>query len=177
MRPGVVEAKSLDKLVLTGEIGVDQAFVNHSIKFFSLRVLSLCFVLLEDEGAIKHLISHCPLIEHITLKWCHVGKPPSKGDLPMSRTSQMKSLSIHGLQKLKGVDIRGIQEVYIDAPNLENLHYGPGDMDVPFKLNFDSCRNLRWLYLPCTVIEEKWFLELFSKFPFLESLDLGSRTM
>jgi hypothetical protein len=37
----VIEVKSLTKLVLDGRIRVYQAFMNHSIKFFSLRELYL----------------------------------------------------------------------------------------------------------------------------------------
>jgi len=37
----VIEAKSLTKLVLVGFINIDPIFMNYSIKFFSLRVLSL----------------------------------------------------------------------------------------------------------------------------------------
>ena len=134
-------------------------------------------MLLGDERAIQHLMSHCPLIEHIKLQWCSVYNPLSIEDLLESKTSPLKSLSMHRLQKLKGVDVLGIHEVYIDAPNLENLCYRPDDMHAPFKLNFDSCRSLRWLclgYLKSIVIADKWFLELFSKFPFLESLELSN---
>jgi hypothetical protein len=95
----VIEVKSLTKLVLNGRIRVDQAFMNHSIKFFSLKELYLFHVFLEDEQAINHLISCCPLIEIITL---------------MLFGGRMKSLSMHGLQKLKKVCVSGIKEVYID---------------------------------------------------------------
>lgn len=174
---GVLEAKSLTKLVLMGGIRVDPAFTNHSIKFFSLRVLSLWLVLLGDVKAIEHLISRCPLIEYITLKCCSVLNP---GGLLESRTSRMKSLSMCGLPKLKGLDVQGIQEVYIDAPSLESLCYCPGDFRAPFKLDFDRCKNLRELYLwslKSTTITDKWFLELFPKFPFLESLKLVNCAM
>jgi len=68
----VIEAKSLTKLVLVAFIKIDPIFMNYSIKFFSLRVLSLRNVLLGDEHAINHLISFCPLIEYITLDFCQV---------------------------------------------------------------------------------------------------------
>jgi hypothetical protein len=71
----VIEVKSLTELELMGGIRVDTAFMNHSIKFFSLRVLSLWGVLLRDEHAIEHLISCCPSIEHITLRYCSVLSP------------------------------------------------------------------------------------------------------
>ncbi|KAL1293303.1 hypothetical protein AAHE18_19G063500 [Arachis hypogaea] len=169
LHPGVIEARSLNKLVLKGRIRFDKEFLNPSVKFSSLCVLSLSYVLFDDEGAIEHVISHCPLIEQITLKWCYVYNP--------SRTkfSFMKSLGIHGLQKLKGVDIQGVEEVYIDAPNIEKIYYGAVS-DEPSKISFDSCRNLRALTLMNMKIEfiitNEWFLHLFSKFPFLESLEL-----
>ncbi|XP_052110106.1 F-box/LRR-repeat protein At5g02910-like [Arachis duranensis] len=81
------------------------------------------------------------------------------------------------LQKLKGADIRGIQEVYIDAPNLENLYYRALDMDTPFKMNLDSCTNLRWLSLQNLRSPNKWFLEQFYWIPFLESLMLHNCSM
>jgi hypothetical protein len=105
---GVIEVKSLTKLVLKGGIRIDQAFMNHSIKFFSLRELHLLHVILEDEHAIEHLISCCPLIEIITL---------------MLFRGSMKSLSMHDLQKLKTVYVDGIKEVYIDeASSLKRLY-------------------------------------------------------
>ncbi|WJX78439.1 hypothetical protein P8452_61663 [Trifolium repens] len=63
----VIEVKSLTKLVLDGRIRVEQAFMNHSFKFFSSRELYLLNIFLEDEQAINHLNSCCPLIEIITL--------------------------------------------------------------------------------------------------------------
>ncbi|XP_061339864.1 F-box/FBD/LRR-repeat protein At1g51370-like isoform X2 [Gastrolobium bilobum] len=162
----VLEAKTLNKLVLMGRIRVDQALLNHSTKFFSLRVLSLQSVSLGDEQAIENLISRCPLIEYITLKFCSV--------------SRTKSLSMFGLPKLKRLDVQGIQEVYVDAPSLENFCYCPADFDAPFKMNFDRCRNLRELCLwslKNTIITDEWFVELFHKFPFLESLKFVHCTM
>ncbi|XP_027336473.1 F-box/FBD/LRR-repeat protein At1g78750-like [Abrus precatorius] len=177
---GVIEAKSLYKLVLMGAIRVDQAFRNHSIKFFSLRVLSLWLVLSGDEKAIEHLISCCPLIEYITLRCRFVLNRGSISGLLESRTSRMTSISMLGLPKLKEVDIQGIQEVKVDAPNLENFCFCPGDLHAPSKMNFDNCRNLRGLNLwslKSNSITDKWFLDLFHKFPFLESLKFVNCTM
>jgi hypothetical protein len=157
---GAIEVKSLTKLELIGGIRVDTAFMNHSIKFFSLRVLSLWDVLSKDEHVIEHIISCCPLIEHITLKFV-----------------DMKSLSMHGLLKLKTLDVEGIQEVYIDAPYLEKFCFCPDDFFSPYKIDFDRCQNLKYLSLESGIIPNKWFLELFPKFPFLESLKLDYCTM
>ncbi|MED6165860.1 hypothetical protein PIB30_103660 [Stylosanthes scabra] len=172
LHPGVIEAKSLHKLALRGRIRFDQEFLNPSVMFSSLRVLSLCYVLFDDEGAILHFISQCPLVEHITLKWCSVYYPSSAGD---KQISFMKSLSMQGLQKLKEVDIQGVQEVYIDAPNIEKIYYA-ADSYEPSKMNFDSCGNLRALTLTNMkiglAISGMQLLHLFSKFPFLESLEL-----
>ncbi|XLT07954.1 hypothetical protein HN51_053747, partial [Arachis hypogaea] len=179
LHPSVIEARSLNKLVLKGRIRFDKEFLNLSVKFSSLCVLSLCNVLFDDEGAIEHVISHCPLIEHITLKWCYVYNPQGAGDMQISF---MKSVSMHGLQKLKGVDIQGVQNVYIDAPNIEKIYYG-ADSDEPSKMNFDSCGNLRALTLMNVKNEfsftftDTWFLDLSSKFPFLESLELVECSM
>nr|XP_025677961.1 F-box/LRR-repeat protein At3g58900 [Arachis hypogaea] len=93
---------------------------------------------------------------------------------------KVESLSLQGLQKLKKVDVEGIQEVHIDSPSLEELCYQAWDLNAPFKLNFDSCTNLRCLELSNlknTAIADKWFLELFSKFPFIESLKLFDCSM
>jgi hypothetical protein len=105
----VIEAKSLTELVLDGFIKIDSTFMNHSIKFFSLRVLTLRKVLLGDQHAINNLLSFCPLIESITLSLCSVLNSGA------GKKENMKSFSIRGLQKLKRVDTRGIQDVYIDA--------------------------------------------------------------
>ncbi|XP_057455255.1 uncharacterized protein LOC130746595 [Lotus japonicus] len=177
---GVLEAKSLKKLVLKGGIFVDQAFMKHSIKFFSLRELTLRRVLLEDEQVIEYLISRCPLIEYVTLTFCSVLKPGGAGGLLRSRAFKMKSMSMRGLLKLKGVDIIGIQEVYVDSPSLENLCYCADDFYLTCKLEFERCKNLKSLHLrhfKSTVITQKWFIELFLKFPFLESLKLDNCTM
>ncbi|CAJ2663714.1 unnamed protein product [Trifolium pratense] len=180
---GVIEGKSLTKLVLMGGIRVDPAFMNHSVKLFSLRVLSLWAVISGHEKAIEHLISCCPLIEHITLK-CFSVLIPRRGignHIPQSDTDGvMKSLSMHGLQKLKTVDVQGIQEVYIDAPCLENFNYCAGDFDAPFKIDLDRCKNLKvldLLSLTSITITDNWFVDLFPKFPFLESLKLDNCKM
>ncbi|MED6159472.1 hypothetical protein PIB30_042670 [Stylosanthes scabra] len=97
----VAEAKSLTKLVLSGGIKLDRAFLKHSLKFFSMRTLSFSNILFGCEGVMEHFISHCPLIEHLTLDLCNVYNPLSEGDPPDSRTYLVKSLSLQGLQKLK----------------------------------------------------------------------------
>ncbi|KAL4286049.1 hypothetical protein AHAS_Ahas19G0047300 [Arachis hypogaea] len=103
--------------------------------------------------------------------------------LPADRIEKVESLSLQSLQKLKKVDVEGIPEVHIDSPNLEELCYQAWDLNAPFKLNFDSCTNLRCLQLidlkstGCTAIADKWFLELFSKFPFIENLKLFNCSM
>ncbi|MED6156178.1 hypothetical protein PIB30_012193 [Stylosanthes scabra] len=125
--------------------------------------MSLTKVLFTQEGVIEHLISHCPLIEDLNIGHCYVY---NHGHL-------VKSLFLHGLQKLKKVDLRIIQQVHIDSPNLENLSYEHLVMDAAFKLNFNHCTNLICLRLKSIVIAEKWLLKLLSnKFPFLESLEL-----
>jgi hypothetical protein len=169
----VIEAKSLTKLVLLGSIKIEPIFVNHSIKFFSLRELSMTCVLLRDEQTIQHLISCCPLIEYIYLRICYVLSPSSD---TIGLFTPINALNLSGPQKLKGVDVFGIQEVFIDAPSLEKLSYGPyNPSDAPFKIDFDRCRNLKELHvrsMHCIIFTDKWFLDLFPKFPFLESLIL-----
>jgi hypothetical protein len=158
---GVIEVKSLTKLVLEGGIRVDQAFTSQSIKFFSLRELHLVHVLLEDDQAIERLISCCPLIEMITL---------------MLFGGSMKSLSMHGLQKLNTVYVDGIKEVYIDeASRLKSLYYCHDCLNAPFKIDFIQCKYFKELLLclnNTTIITNKWFLEIFPKFSFLERLEI-----
>ncbi|MED6156176.1 hypothetical protein PIB30_012191 [Stylosanthes scabra] len=139
----VTEAKSLTKLVLGLGIRVDQEFLSHSMKFSSLKRLSLCYVRLAHEGILQNLISHCPLIEYLLVKNCYVPNDLSTEDPLVIRIDMVKSLFLNGLQKLKEVHVQGIQEVHIDSPNLENLSYCPMGVDAPFKLNFDSCTKLR----------------------------------
>jgi hypothetical protein len=162
----VIENQTLTKLSLMGGIKVDPTFMNQSIKFFSLRELYLLEVHFEDEQSIEHVISCCPLIEFITLIFDGV--------------SGMKSLRMHALQKLRRVDIDGIKEVYIDdAPNLKKLYYG-NDSETPLKIDFIQCENLKELLLGLNIsiiITNKWFLELFLKFSFLERLELFNCTM
>ncbi|MED6137398.1 hypothetical protein PIB30_064668, partial [Stylosanthes scabra] len=126
----ITEAKSLTKLVLSGGIRLDPAFLNHSLQFFSMRTLSLSRILFGDEGVMEHFISHCPLVEHLTLCSCDVDNPLSIGNPQGSRTYPLKSLSLNGLQKLKGANFEDILEVHIGAPNLEDLrYYAPEDGD------------------------------------------------
>ncbi|PNY01969.1 putative F-box/FBD-like domain protein, partial [Trifolium pratense] len=156
----VIENQKLTKLSLVGGIRVDRAFTNHSIKFFSLRELYLLNVHFEDEQSIENLISCCPLIEIIILIFDRDG---------------MESLRMDGLQKLKTVYTDGIKELYIDeVPSLESLYYC-GHLDTPFKFDSIRCQNLKELFLilnRTTIITNKWFLELFQKFRFLERLKL-----
>ncbi|MED6156187.1 hypothetical protein PIB30_012202 [Stylosanthes scabra] len=176
----VIEAKSLTKLKLAGGIRIGQEFSNHSMKFPSVKMLSFAHVIFTHERIIEHLISHCPLIEHLTMEFCSVYNHLSIEDPLVQRIYWVKSLFLNGLQKLKEVNIQGIQEVHVDSPNLENLSYRPLYLDAPGKLNFDSCTNLRCLHLlrlESPAIADKWFLKLFSNNPFLESLKLGYCTM
>ncbi|GAU41533.1 hypothetical protein TSUD_140640 [Trifolium subterraneum] len=137
----VIEAKSLAKLVLDGYIRIDSTIMNHSIKFLSLKELSMTRVFLEDEYTIDHLISCCPLIEYITLNHCFVKSPVFDLKYPYSPSSAKKSLNLNGLKKLKGVNVSRIQEVFVDSPSLENLHYFPKDFQGTFKIDFDRhCR-------------------------------------
>ncbi|KAG4399247.1 hypothetical protein AAZX31_08G193600 [Glycine max] len=170
---GIIEAESLYKLVLMGRIGVDQAFLNHSVKFLSLRVLSLWFIFSRDEQVIEHLISCCPLIEDITLHVCYAMNHGGLDGPLKYDTSWKQSISMLGLPKLKKVEVLGIQKVVIDAPSLEDFHFSPGAVDEPFEMSFGKCRNLRRLYLSSLdslIITDNWFLDLFPKFPFLDSL-------
>ncbi|XP_057736281.1 uncharacterized protein LOC130951601 isoform X3 [Arachis stenosperma] len=102
----VFEVKSLTKLVLKGKIKLNQSFFNHSIKLFSLRTLCLRELLLEDKGIIEHLISHCPLLEDLTVSCCLAYNRKN----PFGDIEFVESLFLHGLQKLKEADIQGIQE-------------------------------------------------------------------
>jgi hypothetical protein len=158
----VIEVKTLIKLVLEGRIRVDQSLMNHSSKFFSLRELHLSDVRLEDDGqAIERLISCCPLIEIIYL---------------ILYGGRMKSLRMHGLQKLKKVAVDGIKEIYIDeSSTLKSLYYCHDYLGTPFKIDYIQCKYFKHLLLrlnSTTVITDKWFLELFPKFSFLESLEI-----
>ncbi|XP_016174712.1 uncharacterized protein LOC107617467 [Arachis ipaensis] len=176
----VIESKSLTKLVLMDRIRVDQAFLTHSIKLYSVRIIKLCNIFFAHEGIIDHVISHCPLIEDLTVIDCAVYNPPIRGTPQVYEFSLVESLFLHGLHKLKKVYVQGMREVYIDAPNLESLHCCLQYQNTSFKLNLDSCTNLRWLCLwnlKNIAIGDKWFLELFSKFPFLESLELDNCSM
>ncbi|QHO04228.1 F-box/FBD/LRR-repeat protein [Arachis hypogaea] len=118
----VIESKSLTKLVLMDRIRVNQAFLTHSVKLYSVRIIKLCNIFFAHEGIIDHLISHCPLIEDLTVIDCAVYNPPIRGIPQMHEFSLVESQFLHGLHKLKKVYVQGMREVYIDAPNVESLH-------------------------------------------------------
>ncbi|KAJ1390974.1 F-box-like domain superfamily [Sesbania bispinosa] len=162
--PNILESKSLVKFILFGCLRIDKAFLNHPIKFCLLQVLSLSHVFVGEEQIIQNLISSCPLIEYMTLKYC----------------SGLRFVSIHNLPKLKGVDFRGLQEVLVDAPSLEYFHYFADGINTVCKTNMDKCINLRD---PCLsfprdiIITNQWLLELLLKFPLLERLQLEDCNM
>jgi hypothetical protein len=83
---------------------------------------------------------------------------------------------MHGLQKLKKVCVSGINKVYIDeASSLESLDFYHYCLDAPFKVDFIHCKYLKELLLRLnrtTIITNKWFLEIFPKFSFLERLEI-----
>ncbi|MED6185427.1 hypothetical protein PIB30_056958 [Stylosanthes scabra] len=113
--------------------------------------------------------------KHLTVSNCGVYNPLSIGNSQVLRIIHVKSLFLHGLQKLKKVRVRGIQEIYIDAPNLEFFQFSANHPDASFKLNVDTSTNLIRLCLRnLKIIDggDEYFLELFSKLPFLESLEL-----
>ncbi|RDY04035.1 hypothetical protein CR513_12302, partial [Mucuna pruriens] len=120
-----------------------------------------------------------PMLPHLNRKLHRPKHAVIKPSAPRSiaphepRTSRMQSISMFGLSKLKEVDVQGIQEVIIDAPSLENFCFCPGgDVHASFKMNIDKYRSLSGLYLwslKSTTIVDRWFLDLFPKFPFLES--------
>ncbi|MED6156192.1 hypothetical protein PIB30_012207 [Stylosanthes scabra] len=137
-----------------------------------MRILSLSNILFGCEGVMEHFISHCPVIEHLTLDFCKVENPLSIEDPVDSRTYLVKSLSLNGLQKLKEAFFRDILEVHIGAPNLEDLCYYAPVVEESFKLNLDSCTNLKCLSLGDLRSPDEWLPELLYKVPFLESLML-----
>ncbi|MED6185428.1 hypothetical protein PIB30_056959 [Stylosanthes scabra] len=175
----VFENKSLTKLILAFGIRFNhELFSNHSMKFSSLKMLCLVQVLFTEERVIENLLSHCPLIEDFTMAYCYVYNHLSTEDSvegSMNNGHWVKSLFLHGLKNLKKVDVRGVHQLHIDSPNLENLCYESLVLDAPIQLNFSSCTNFtcfHLLSLKDTTIADKWILELFSKLPFLESLEL-----
>ncbi|MED6127037.1 hypothetical protein PIB30_084267 [Stylosanthes scabra] len=169
----VIEAKSLVKLELGYGIRIGKEFLKHSMKLSSVKMLSLSRVLFAQEGDMEHFISLFPLTEHLTIYHGYLHNHLCTILRPM--IVPLESLFLHGLQKLKEVDLQGIQEVHIDSPNLKNLRSEPFILLAPFKLNFDSCTTLRSLALfnlKSFDIVDKFFAELFSKHPFLESLKI-----
>lgn len=117
-----------------------------------------------EEQIFQNLISSCPLIEYMALKYC----------------PGLKFVSIHNLPKLKGVDFRGIKEVAVDAPSLEYFHFFAGIHSTPRKTNVDKCRNLRDICLSFRtniVITSQWLSELLHKLPLLEILELKECTV
>ncbi|KAI4354164.1 hypothetical protein L6164_003057 [Bauhinia variegata] len=164
--PSILEAKSLIKLTLMyGKI--DHSLVNNPVQFSSLQKLSLSYLTVKDEQVIQNIISSCPLIEYLSLLLCHMEGQNNIG---------LKSIRIHGLCKLKTVRALMIQEIDIDAPNLEYLEYAPSFSNIPFKTNMDKCKNLKTLslsHLRSIIITDKWLFELLLKFPLLERLRLA----
>ncbi|KAK7255545.1 hypothetical protein RIF29_28958 [Crotalaria pallida] len=160
----VLEANSLIKLELSWYFRVDRTFLNSPIKFASLQVLSLSHIYFGDGQMIHYLIYSCPLIENLELNRCY----------------GVKSVSIRGLPKLKKVYIVGVEEVDVDAPGLEDLCFSGFQTFICCKINMDRCRNLRELSLSdvnSIIITDQWLVELFQKFPLLDTLVLEGFSM
>ncbi|KAI4354216.1 hypothetical protein L6164_003105 [Bauhinia variegata] len=156
----ILYAKSLIKLKLEYvKLGVKDPF-----QFSSLQELTLSRVTASDEQTIQNIISSCPLLEHLSLISCHV-----QGQNGFC----LNYVRISGLSKLKTLVAVDVKEIDIDAPNVEDLHYRPPCDTVPSKINLDMFKNLNKLNLSILSISNQWLVELFLKFPFLESLKLS----
>ncbi|KAI4328634.1 hypothetical protein L6164_020970 [Bauhinia variegata] len=87
----------------------------------------------------------------------------------------LKCVRLRGLYKLKKFVAIRIEEIDVDAPNLEDFQYEAAFVDFPLKINVDKCRNLRGIDLSSLhtiIITNQWLFELFRKFHLLERLRL-----
>lgn len=124
--------------------------------FSRLRELSIVKVSDIDWVIINYLLSCCPLLEEFTLKRC-----------------DLHFLSVVHNPKLKKAIIGQINDIRIEAPALITL-YCAGDTVKPggdLDLNVSSCNNVKELKIGRFKLPNKFFEELNSKFPLLETLD------
>ncbi|KAL4619695.1 hypothetical protein ACB092_06G098500, partial [Castanea dentata] len=124
--------------------------------FSRLRELSIVKVSDIDSVIINYLLSCCPLLEEFTLKRC-----------------DLHFLSVVHNPKLKKAIIGQVNDIRIEAPTLITL-YCAGDIVRPggdLDLNVSSCNNVKELKIGRFELPNKFFEELNSKFPLLETLD------
>lgn len=131
------------------------------VKFKSLKLLDLDYVLL-DEEMIECLTSNCPLLEEMHLNRCY----------------GFKKICIHGHQnllKLRIESIHGLKTIDIKAPNLSYLILKLCVERIK-RINLASCKKLTTLsftrYSSETTQVFADFAHFLSNFPFIENLFL-----
>ncbi|PNX85290.1 FBD-associated F-box protein [Trifolium pratense] len=154
----VIEAKSIKKLVLKGYIKIDPTFMNHSIKFTSLRVLSLCsddgtmekkkslsisglqklkrvdtFGIQDvsiDSGSLETLCYHCPINFNAPLK-IDFDRCGNLKELWMWSVNERIDISCVRLKVLELSHCSNLKEINIDAPNLLSCGYKGSGASLP----------------------------------------------
>ena len=157
----VFSAKRLTVLKLVG-CRLEHSNMKNTITLYSLKKLSLGNVYVEEQ-MLQNLVSCCPSIEHLTLKYC-VGLKKFHAHAPL------KYLTISSLPKLETV-------YYIEGSSIRNLIYGYSIGEELGEIKVNACQNLRVLSLTGASITDQCLYDLGTKFPHLQTLNLSHCNM
>ncbi|XP_071707240.1 F-box/LRR-repeat protein At4g14103-like isoform X2 [Rutidosis leptorrhynchoides] len=133
------------------------SFMVGDVKFKSLKVLSFHKVRI-DEEVIKYLSTNCPLLKEFNVKDCY----------------GFKRFCVHGHQNLEKVRIyynRGVESIYIEAPNLHYLLLMDWEGKGRPSMNFGLCKKLTTLSY-YEYPSPNGLAKFSSNFPFVENLFL-----
>ncbi|KAK2995543.1 hypothetical protein RJ640_014940 [Escallonia rubra] len=130
-----------------------------AIKCHALRILHLLNVN-ADIWAIQSLISSCPLIQELCIKYCQ----------------GWENIQIGNLHDLKILEVSTYDDQIFDvsAPSLESFKYQSGKtaLCAPELSSIRTSHNLKELVLNYVTITDSFFEDLILEFPFLEVLSL-----
>ncbi|GMI91789.1 hypothetical protein HRI_002848200 [Hibiscus trionum] len=129
------------------------------LKLSNLRKVCLA-KLSVNEQMIEKLVHACALLEDFRLVY----------------TTRLKVLKVSNLPKLKRVDLHAcaeLNEVNLQAPNLETFWYVARSKSRCCKIDLSTCNTLKSLTLEDATLKDKSFQDHLSCFPILEKLVLS----
>ncbi|XP_011008449.1 PREDICTED: F-box/LRR-repeat protein At4g14103-like [Populus euphratica] len=158
MPDAIFAAKSVFVLKLFGcNVKLEESFC---IKLHSLQKLALKEVQMDDH-LLRRIVTCCPLIEDISLRFCWGFKK-----IQVFELLRLKKFEIYShLSKPESVEIK--------SPSLESFHCSFTVRSVKPIVSVDACQGLKSLILSGSFVTELPLQDLVPKFHVLESLRVG----
>lgn len=158
MPDAIFAAKSVTVLKLFGcNVKLEESFC---IKLHSLQKLALKEVQMDDH-LLRRIVTCCPLIEDISLRFCWGFKK-----IQVFELLRLKKFEIYShLSKPESVEIK--------SPSLESFHCSFTVRSVKPIVSVDACQGLKSLILSGSFVTELLLQDLVPKFHVLESLRVG----